>query len=290
MARKNIFDLLKDRYDVNNEFQKITGLFNSKLVQQKISGFARKYTNDYTLEEMVEDVFFDWKGRGSCISCQNMREELEINKIINDTKRTIDDIITVLEYYENIFNLFLKKVAPKLPTYEYTKHHNLDILFENEDKLLDYLNYEQRVFEKEEMVILIPKNPAATAVAEISSNDTAMSILMYHHASLKGKIEEKRKLLLSIAQEYETLLAKGIEGFSSYFDNARNMLNNTHLRHNNKSGKDKKELIAQMSNEELETWYDELYQLLLFCVLIKDNKDRKDKIAKFLKGLQEKKS
>ena len=114
--------------------------------------------------------------------------------------------------------------------------------------------------------------------------------MMYHHASLKGKIEEKRKLLLSIAQEYETLLAKGIEGFSSYFDNARNMLNNTHLRHNNKSGKDKKELIAQMSNEELETWYDELYQLLLFCVLIKDNKDRKDKIAEFLKGLQEKKS
>ncbi len=285
MMRKNIFDLLKDRYDVNNEFKKITELFNSKLVQQYIC--AGRYTNNYTLEEMVERAFCNWKGRGSCISCQNMREELGINRIIKDTKRTIDDIITVLEYYENIFNLFSKKVAPKLSTYEYTKHPYLDILSENENKLLDYLNYEQRIFEKEEMVILIPKNPAATAVAEISSKETAMAILMYHHATLKGQLEEKRKLLLTIAREYEPLLKKGIDGFSPYFDNARNMLNNVHLRHNNKEGKDKIEKIAKIPDAELENWYDELYQLLLFCVMIKDNKERKDKMAEFLKDLKE---
>ncbi len=82
---------------------------------------------------------------------------------------------------------------------------------------------------------------------------------------------------------------KGIDGFKPYFDNARNMLNNVHLRHNNKEGKDKIEKIAQMPDEELENWYDELYQLLLFCVLIKDNKERKDKMTEFLKGLKEKK-
>lgn len=287
--RKNIFEILKERYDVNNEFKKITGLFNSEFIQRKFHQFTGTYTNYYTLEEMVEDVFCDWKGRGSCISWQNMREELGINKIINDTKCTIDDIIVALEYYENISNLFFKKVAPGLPTHEYTIHHNLDMLYENMDKLLDYLNYERRVFDKEEMVILIPKNPAATAVAEISSEETAMAILMYHHASLKGQLEEKRKLLLTIAREYEPLLKKGIDGFSSYFDNARNMLNSVHLRHNNKEGKDKIEKIAKMTNKELENWYDELYQLLLFCVLIKDNKERQDKMAEFLKGLKEKK-
>lgn len=289
MARKNIFDLLKDRYNTNNEFRKITELFNSKLVQQEISSFARGYTNYYTLEEMVEDVFFDWKGRGSCISCQDMREELEINKIIDDTKRTIDDIIIALEYYGNIFNLFFKKVAPKLPTYEYATHHNLDILCENMDKLLDYLNYEQHVFEKEEMVILTPKNPAATAVAEISSEDTAMSILMYHHASLRGQLEEKRDILRRIAKEYEPLLNTEIEGFHDYFDKANNMLNNLDIRHNNTEGRHKNALVTNLTDEELENWYDELYQLLLFCVLIKDNKDRKDKMTEFLKGLKEKK-
>lgn len=31
--------------------------------------------------------------------------------------------------------------------------------------------------------------------------------------------------------------------------------------------------------------YDELYELLLFCVLIKDNKARKDKFSNFLKSV-----
>ena len=137
-------------------------------------------------------------------------------------------------------------------------------------------------------VILVPKDPAATAVAEIASKDVAFAILKYHHASLKGKIDEKRKLLLSIANEYEPLLNKQIDGFKEYFDKATNMLNNMNIRHNNKSGKNKKELIAQMSDEELESWYDELYQLLLFCILIKDNKERKDKIDDLLKRINTK--
>ena len=63
------------------------------------------------------------------------------------------------------------------------------------------------------------------------------------------------------------------------------LMNMNLIRHNNKSGKNKKELVAQMSDEELESWYDELYQLLLFCVLIKDNKERKDKVDELLKRI-----
>lgn len=66
------------------------------------------------------------------------------------------------------------------------------------------------------------------------------------------------------------------------------MLNNMNIRHNNKSGNNKKELVAQMDDEELENWYDELYQLLLFCILIKDNKDRKGRIDELLKRINSK--
>jgi hypothetical protein len=117
-----------------------------------------------------------------------------------------------------------------------------------------------------------------------------MAILMYHHASLKGQLEEKRDILRRIAKEYEPLLNKEIEGFHDYFYKANNMLNNLDIRHNNTKGKHKNVLATSLSNEELENWYDELYQLLLFCVLIKDNKERKDKMTEFLKGLKEKKS
>lgn len=64
------------------------------------------------------------------------------------------------------------------------------------------------------------------------------------------------------------------------------MLNNLDIRHNNKEGKNKNNLVISLKNDKLEKWYDELYQLLLFCVLIKDNTERKNNIEKFLKNLK----
>ena len=132
----------------------------------------------------------------------------------------------------------------------------------------------------------MPKNPAATAVAEITDKEhIAFAILKYNHNSLRGDLEGKRQLLLSIANEYEPLLKKPIDGFTDYFKKATFLLNNLNLRHNNKSGKDKKQFVVDMPNKELEKWYDELYQLLLFCVLIKDNVKRKKEIEDLVKKL-----
>lgn len=284
--RKNIFEILESRYDINNEFKKIKSLFHSNLV---IYANVYRGTLTYTYTEMVKDVFSSWKGRGTCISCENMRQELGIDILENKTKITSDEIIECLEYYENISMLYMKKILPKLNSYEYKTLPEANILNCNIDILLNHLNMEEKYIPKYDAIIIIPKNPAATAVAEISSEDTAMAILMYHHASLKGQLAEKRKLLQSIANEYEDLLKNPIDGFTEYFKTARGMLNNLNIRHNNRDGKNKKELVLNLTDLELENWYDELYQLFLFCVLIKDNKERKDKMAEFLKGLKEKK-
>lgn len=285
--RKNIFEILESRYDINNEFEKIKSLFYSHLVSYSYTDvYFNVKTSKYTYMQMVKDVFYSWKGRGTCISCENMRQELGIDILENETKITADEIIECLEYYENISMLYVKKVLPK------SKHKILpeaNILKCNIGVLLNHLNMEEKYIPKYDAIIIIPKNPAATAVAEISSEDTAMAILMYHHASLKGKLAEKKDILRRIAQEYEPTLDKPIEGFTDYFKTANNMLNNLDIRHNNRDGKNKKELVLNLTDLELENWYDELYQLLLFCVLIKDNKERKDKMAEFLKGLKEKK-
>lgn len=80
------------------------------------------------------------------------------------------------------------------------------------------------------------------------------------------------------------MLSKPIDGFRDYFVKANNMLNNLDIRHNNKDDKNKNNLVISLKNDELEKWYDELYQLLLFCILIKDNTERKNNIEKFLKN------
>lgn len=279
----NIFEILKSKYDFNRELKKISSLFEGQLAYHTYEDDFFKKTDSCSIEYIVDRHFSSWKSRGTCTSCQNMRDELEIDIILSNQKRTEEDIIVCLEYYYNIINLFLK-ISKNRNSYGYNPD-KLRMLCSNINVLLERLNYEKHLFENEEKVILLPKNPAATSVAEKSSKETALSILMYRHASLKGQLEHKRRLLVAIGQEYENLFKNGIDGFSGYFDTARNMLNGCHLRHNNKTGKEKKNAIAQMADDELELWYDELYELLLFCVLIKDNKARKDKISNFLKSV-----
>ena len=197
-----------------------------------------------------------------------MRQELNINTITKLSETTPENIILCLEYYVNILNIFVTKWLPASAGYEF--NNNLPLLQNNIDLLLEHMNFMKHTIKEEEKILLLPKDPAAIAVAETAPKDIAFAILKYNHSSLKGQLEEKRRLLQSIANEYEELFKKPIEGFSNYFKTARGLLNNLNIRHNN-MGKD---LIKNISNQDLERCYDELYQLMLFCILIRDNKQR----------------
>lgn len=281
MTRKNIFEILEEKYDIKEEFIKIFNLFNNmKFLRTLPLTFQQDV---YTIEKLADDIFVQWKQRGSCLNCEEIKRKINLSKDFDN----FENIINHLEYYLNIIHLIEHKTdkIAQLPLRGCSEYW---MMTENINILIEHLNYKKIVFDDEEKVILVPKDPAAIAVAEISSDDVAFAIMKYHHASLKGNLNEKRRLLVSIANEYEPLLEKPIDGFYEYIKDAKNMLNNAHIRHNNKEGSDRKELIANMSDEELEHWYDELYQLLLFCVLAKDNKERKEKIHDFLNSINSK--
>ena len=65
----------------------------------------------------------------------------------------------------------------------------------------------------------------------------------------------------------------------------RNLLNdydnNMNIRHNNSTEGDKnyREVVAKMTQDELENWYDETYQLCLLAFLELDNVERTKKVA-----------
>ena len=271
MERKNIFEILNDKYDVKEEIGKIDFLFNNALLI--VHNNLTFQQNQGNVEAVVQDMlFYNWKQRGACLSCEEIREKLRIDL----TKNEPNDILTRLEYYLNIINL----VNTKLTYPSCQKTQQFAMLEKNIEILLDHLNYECLSIKEDEKIVLIPKNPAATSVAEISTKETAIAILMYNHSTLKGNLSQKQNLLLKIYLEYEKLLKKGIDGFSDYFDKTRGLVNKLNIKHNNKKE------IENLDNKQLEEWYDELYQLLLFCVLIKDNVKRKDKAEEFLKSLK----
>lgn len=196
MSRINIFELLKEKYNVSNEMNKIVKLFNSKLFRYTIT--IGNYTGNnyqyYTPEELFElKLFKNWKQRGTCLNCGEMKNTIGIPEFFT-FYTPIEDILNTLEYYKNISYLLVEKLNI-FDRSGYIVSGDFNILSENIQILLNHLNYEDKIFEYEEKVILIPKNPAATSVAEISDEETAIDILIYNHHTLKGDLEAKRKIL-----------------------------------------------------------------------------------------------
>lgn len=68
------------------------------------------------------------------------------------------------------------------------------------------------------------------------------------------------------------------------------MLNNLHLRHNNKVYGDKnyRKVVADMDDSTLEHWYDELYQMILLAFLQLDQVDRNAKILELKQTISSK--
>lgn len=282
MTRQNMFEILKSKYNIVKEMNKITNLYN------KISIWVCIYSENshYSIEELFEtQILPDWKQRGSYLTCKEIKNDLNITDYFVK-ESSIDNIIIALEYYENIFYLMYKRFR-RDDHYEFPKEYYL--MIQNVNILLDHLNYERKIFEREEKLILIPKKPEATAVAEISSKETALAILMYNHHSMKSNITGKRKLLYQISLEFETLLKQPHKNYNDFFEKTNGLLNNLHIRHDNKTKEGNKNPVIEIDDKELENWYDELYQLLLFCVLIHDNLERKNRVADFLKSIKENK-
>lgn len=83
----------------------------------------------------------------------------------------------------------LKKSIDQLDYFWSNKFY--DFLKENFFEIIDSMNYEICIFEDEEKVIIIEKNTAATAVAEIIEPELAYEVIQYNHYLMKGNIEGK---------------------------------------------------------------------------------------------------
>ena len=136
-------------------------------------------------------------------------------------------------------------------------------------------------FDKEEKVILVERDSAAFAVADIVEEELAFKVIEYNHYLLKGDLDKKRNILKALADK--------VEGFrdnlnKSLFSDFGYLANNINIRHNNLEGKNKKEYLLNIANEELEDWYDETYQVMLLCILENNYKTSITNKIKEIKG------
>lgn len=272
MGRKNIFEILNEKISISSQIDKIEAL----LSEASIDGS--------TPEDIVDmECMRDWKARGRFTSCEEIRKRLQITYADIIQKLSDEQVLFYLEYVANIIWLCNEKYLDGSDDFddEYT------YLQESVIRILDDLGYDAKVFEDEEKVMLVEKNAAMTAVIEIVDPKSAYVVAEYSHHLLKGNIDEKQRILKLLADKFEPMRGELKKVNKDLESNTGYLLNKMNIRHNNIEGKNAIEYVKNLSDEELEEWYDETYQMLLLCFLEYDNIERSKKIGK-LKEIIEK--
>lgn len=276
MSRNTIFDILESKMDIDYEIFRIESLCKEEAIEEGYTG--------YTLEDFIDQYCLaDWKNRNRCISCEEMRNRLNISSFHIKHQLQGNQILIYLEYIANLVQLCNTYISNDsdydvTQSYVYLQNNLIEVIHD--------LNYETMVFEEEEKVLLVEKNAATSAVVEIVEPELAFEIIEYNHFLLKGDIDKKQKILKVMADKFEPLRSELKKVNKDLESNTGYLLNKINIRHNNIEGKNAIPYVQNLSKEELEEWYDETYQMLLLCMLEYDNIKRTEKVVALKKIIE----
>lgn len=256
--RKNFYELLAKRdFDAKKEYATLWTLFCVEKCYY--TGYS-----SYAMASWVDQKLFrDFAFRGSFATLKDMMDEFGIKE------RSAVDVDKLL--------LFCELLAAVLPKYgvgydEYLAKQRQTI-FENIDYILERTNHEM-IKDPNGHLIIVEKNKAATLAAQLVDDEVvAFELIEYNHFALKGDLEGKKKLLFSLAAYIEPILkSKALRqnGYRQLESDAGFLLNNFHIRHNNKVGAKAQDYITTVKDVELEEWYDKAYEVVLSVIIIND--------------------
>ena len=281
--RKSIFEIISESYDIGTEIERM----KSMTMQEKVLyvGHEYKYT---TLFEFVDDYCFKhWRHRGHCVDVVDFLETINFNELVDDAEENYESFMTIIEVIYN----FWQQVEYRLtsPIFKLKTQGNFYHLKDVLDNNLDRFNHIAHVDIVNDLVLVIENKPEITAAAEYVDETLSLEVVRYNHRSLRGNLEEKKKILLAFAADLEPRRKEISQINKKLEDDIFFMLNNLNIRHNNRSKKDKnyKNHVANMKKVTLEKWYDELYQMILLAYLSLEQAERTKKVDELKRKIVE---
>lgn len=272
-----------NNFDIKKEFDKIKNIFdNISFDYIAETNYGTNYDTTINFENLADTCFCNWKGRGTTLSIYEFKEEVDKLKTDDD----FHNIILDLEYLLNIIHIV--EINCSFPFCTKDDGDNFTLMIGNINIFLDQISHKMLPDKEMQLILLVPKSPEAIAVAEQTKDITmANAILKYNHYLLKGNLKEKCTILSQIYKCNEGFFTSKLEGYDTEKTEINKLINNLDIRHNNKTGKkeDKRDFLLKISDEKLEEWYDDLYQLMLFFILAKNNTERMKKFKEELDPL-----
>lgn len=280
MARKNIFQLVEESYNIQDEISKINQLFNEE------EYFEKGYTS-YTLQQLLDEYLFsDWKYRGTCLTTDEYfsRANADIS-IFGSTNE--DQIINHLEVLENFVKLYSDNSDGLLCKYGIQYYSQFNTVF---CALINTLEKRMglTIREYKDRIVLYPKNAPLEYVIDLCEDeDVQWELIRYVREDLS--LTEKRKSLAYLATNLyiEEDKAEQDEHIKELIKQAGNILNNLHIRHNNKTGKWENQVLKDLDETDAISLCDMVYNEMLTIVLLREHKEYEKTYAEFNKKQKE---
>lgn len=257
MGRKNLYEILSNmNFNAFNESNALLDLFKNE--KQLYDGYYRK-----SLMQYIDNSFFrDMSIRGTYINIETMMTELQI---FHPTSN-LDDLFVLCEFLIHLFSyhkLFSRKA-----------NEQVEVILKNIDVIMDKTNHTLHKIGKNQFIV-VKRNVASIETAEIVTDEhISNEIMRYNHFAIKGDLEEKRQILNNIGQYLEPILKSrklGQAGYKEIESNMGFLLNNLHIRHNNKEGAKTQDYTKGLNNVELEEWYNKIYDLSLIVIMLNEH-------------------
>lgn len=271
-------DLINRKYDISEEISTINDIITC-LVDVE---YKERYIA-LNIENIANFKIKDWKHRANFISIKQLKDKMGITGLIDRAKShsfnmQIDDFIKYAEYVLNICSLC---DCDEL-------NENIKLAIQNIKNVVEYYNHSIVHLDKEDYYVIIPKSYEVPLAVEIVKEvNLCDDILKYSHYKMKGDIYQKSIILSRLFMYYEHNLEKKIKNINSNLNHEiTEMSNKLKIRHDKPESKESI-VVSNMTDEELEYWYDQIFALYLRAIILVENLKVRPDLEKLRKRLNE---
>ncbi len=268
MARLSLGDIVAaTNVNVGIEFKLLWHMLNGRAYELfpddafKPDGMLGGDYDERSFFDVCDESFesFPVALRGTCRSLRGFTAYYGLN-FDKVEKCSLDDLLLLVEF-AGTFVVALDKVFKKSGGNFYSQKIINDHVSQHIVILAEKLGH--KMIYEDQFVKLVPNDVVTIEVATKLPMYVAIKTFMYNHRSMRGNLAKKREVLLALGEQLEP--RRNQIANSQLSGAIFNILNNMNIRHNNvaKGSVQYRPYVASLKSNELEIWYDRLYQMML---------------------------
>ena len=279
--RHTISDIVSNtNSDLKKEYKKLYDL-----LYQKTKVFDDE--KNLALHDIFAKSFHFFYFRETCLTLEEFDKKYGFKFEKNPDGFSIDNLVSLAEYF---YNMIIGYQSAAFRDYSVYPLINTEFLINYIMTLMHKIGY--KTMQQNYFTLFVPASEEITAVAEsdMLAKPLSEKTLLYNHYNMKGKIEDKKAILLQYASFLEGKRENLKKANKILENDLFFILNNLNIRHNNidpSLSSNYKPYIANMSADDLEELYDETYRMCLLAIMELEHCKREKLIEKLKDHLKQ---